>query len=351
MAGFTPSLQAAETVALFEAQVPVAGQDGASRVRAQRAALGEVLVRVSGSRRAAAHPGLAPMLKEAARYVQQYRYEEVTLPGEGGLIEPHLWVSFDPAAVERGLREAGLPVWGRLRPTVIAWLAVADGGDRYLVGGERGYSVRDTLQRVGARRGTPLLFPIMDLEDQARVRYADVWAGFADGIVGHSERYGANGVVVGKIFRDSAGGWSGSWSLRLGSAMERWEGRGESRRALLEAAADALADRLAGRFALLDEGGGDGPLALRIGGVSALADYARVERYLRSLPPVTAVRLEQAGGNGLLYRVEARGGRQALSETIALGRTLRPLDVDAVDPAVEGGGVADVDELRYTLNP
>ena len=74
--------EAAETVALYEAEVPVAGQDPQARSQAQRAALGEVLVRVSGNRGAASHPALAPMLEEAARYVQQYRYLEVLLPGE-----------------------------------------------------------------------------------------------------------------------------------------------------------------------------------------------------------------------------------------------------------------------------
>ena len=337
--------QAAETVALFEAEVPVAGQDPEARVQAQRAALGEVLVRVSGNRGAAGHPGLAPMLEEAGRYVQQYRYLEVLLPGEGegGLSEPHLWVRFDAEAVERALRAAGLPVWGRLRPTVLAWLALADGPDRFLVGGEQGFDVRDVLQRVGARRGTPLLFPIMDLEDQARVRFADVWAGFAEPIVGHSERYGANGVVVGRIYRDTAGGWSGNWSLSLGGDVERWEGRAEGREALLEMAADALADRLAARFALLDDaGGGEGPLRLRVNAVGALADYVRVERYLRSLPPVTGVKLERVAAGELLYRVEARGGRQALMETIALGRTLTPLDEEL--PVL-------TDELRYRLGP
>ena len=341
--------QAAETVALFEAEVPVAGQDPQSRAQAERAALAEVLVRVSGNRGAADHPALAPMLEETGRYVQQYRYLEVLLPGEGegGLSEPHLWVSFDAAAVERALRAAGLPVWGRLRPTVLTWLALADGPDRFLVGGEQGFDVRDNLQRVGARRGTPLLFPIMDLEDQARVRFADVWAGFAEPVVGHSERYGANGVVVGRVYRDTAGGWSGNWSLSLGGDAERWEGRAEGREALLEMAADALADRLAARFALLEEAGGrEGPLSLRVSAVERLADYARVERYLRSLPPVTGVRLERVAAGELLYRVEARGGRQALIETIALGRTLSPLDEGAPTSVPAPG-----DELRYRLGP
>ncbi|GAB6040412.1 DUF2066 domain-containing protein [Endothiovibrio diazotrophicus] len=350
--------RAAETVALFEAEVPVAGQDADARLQAERAALGEVLVRVSGNRQAAAHPALAPMLEEAGRYVQQYRYVDVPLPGAGagGMSEPHLWVSFDAQAVERALRQVDLPVWGRLRPSVLAWLAVADGSERFLVGGEQGFAVRDVLQRVGARRGTPLLFPIMDLEDQARVRFADVWAGFADAIVTHSQRYGANGVVVGRVYRDTAGRWSGNWSLYLGGESERWEGRADGRDALLEAAANALADRLAERFALLDEGGDEGPLKVRVAAVTGLADYARVERYLRSLPPVTAVQLERVVPGELLYRVEARGGRQALAETIALGHTLRPLE-----SASAGRGVAPIEagapssggpeELRYRLSP
>lgn len=86
----------------YSARVPVADQTAATRDAALRNALREVLGRVSGEPQSA---DLLPILPRAAALVQQYSYET----GEAGL---ELVAAFDGRAVDKALREQGLPVWG-----------------------------------------------------------------------------------------------------------------------------------------------------------------------------------------------------------------------------------------------
>jgi hypothetical protein len=85
----------------YSATVAVSDQSPAARDRGLQEALAIVLARVSG--------GEAPpeLLDRAGSWVQQYSFEPA--PAPGGL---RLRAQFDARAVDQGLRERGLPVWG-----------------------------------------------------------------------------------------------------------------------------------------------------------------------------------------------------------------------------------------------
>jgi len=121
---------AAEVGGLYEATVPVSGQEEAPRADAVRVALREVLVRITGDRQAAGNPGLRAVLADAGRYVQQYRYQERRPPAQppapGTQPGISLWVRFDEDLLNRQVRGAGMAVWGKVRPTVLFWLAVQE---------------------------------------------------------------------------------------------------------------------------------------------------------------------------------------------------------------------------------
>src|SRR3569623_1002296 len=67
---------ALELTDLYSAEVPVADQRAAARTDAARAALAEVLVKVTGDAAAPTHPALQPLLKQAEQLLQSYQYRE-----------------------------------------------------------------------------------------------------------------------------------------------------------------------------------------------------------------------------------------------------------------------------------
>ena len=233
-------LSAAGGEGLYEAARPVADQGEDARGEALREGLAEVLIRVTGDARIAAREGAREVLADPLSLAQQYRYERDSVgPGL------RLHMVFDPAALEALLRRHALPVWGRERPETLVWLAVDD-GRRRLVSGEDGERYARRLERAAERRGIPLLFPLLDLEERRAVTAADLWGGFDDAAREASHRYGAASVLLVRLQREQ-GVWRGRWTWYAFDETRSWATEGKLGRAL-SAGVDELADALAGRF-------------------------------------------------------------------------------------------------------
>ena len=124
----SPGFAANEVKNLYEAEVDVANKDAQTRSEAFGLALLQVAVKVSGRRGAGANPVVVEAVQHPDRFVQQFRYREIeppsaedTAPGGQRL---KLWVQLDPKAVDALMRDAGMPVWGRVRPSVLMLVVI-----------------------------------------------------------------------------------------------------------------------------------------------------------------------------------------------------------------------------------
>ncbi|MFC1603373.1 DUF2066 domain-containing protein, partial [Pseudomonadota bacterium] len=224
----------AQVSGLYEAEVPAAGQEVEQRNRAIVEAFRQVLVKVTGNRGVVHHPALAEEINSAPRYVQQYRYRVVeqelpaSSPPQVQKQVRMLRVKFDEIAVNRMLRQQGVAVWGDKRPATLVWLATEENGKRTLAMADADEQAYSGMLDVMERRGVPILFPLMDLEDQVNLQVSDVWGGFADTIWQASERYGPDAVMTARLVKFGPGLWRAGWTLLLGKKEFLWDSEGES---------------------------------------------------------------------------------------------------------------------------
>jgi len=265
-----------------------------------------------------------PLLQQAPRFVQSYRYRETP---EGLVLE----VQFDARAVRRALIEQGLPLWGRTRPLTLVWLVVQEGGERRLLGEDSAHPALAAIRATARERALPLAFPLLDLEDQMALGVTDVWAGFVDRIARASQRYAPEAVLVGRLYRDLAGSeWVGRWQLlEEGEVIDRWQVRGDLDWVAGEGV-ERAADDLAARYA--QRPGESAVVRLWVMGVAALGDYARVGRYLAGLSMVEGVAPAVVEGGRLGLDVRLRGDLKGLTRAIALGSVLVPAPEAAPAP-------------------
>jgi hypothetical protein len=347
---FAGSAMAAEVRDLYEAEVPVADQQGDARQEAMRAGLAEVLVRVTGYIAVAQDPALADLLDNASRYVQQYRYRALTpAPVTDPAAPPPptlaLWMSFDANTINQALRSRSQPVWGSARPLLLVWLAVESGSERRLVAAAESAS-HQALELTARRRGVPLRLPLLDLEDQARVTAADVWGGFAEPVMAASARYQPQAVLIGRLYHDRQGGWHGRWTLRVGDEAMNWDSGGTTPDAVLALGVEGSADALAMRFSQIVDPERGSVLSLRVDDVRTLADYARLLSYLDALSGVTAVQVAEVEPQTVTCRLTLEMGAGAVARTIGLGSTLAAVAGSAPLPPGELPL-----ELHYRLLP
>lgn len=309
---------------LYEAEVPVADQSAAARGPALRAALAEVLVRVSGDRGVTGLPEAATLLSRADAFVQQFGYRPAAPEAE---VPWQLRVRFDGTGLERALREQGLPYWGGERPETLVWLAVEEGGRRQLLGEPDPSEARDWLEAAARRRGLPLIFPLMDLEDRAQVGFSDVWGGYLEPVLAASRRYRPQALLIGRLHQSGTGAWQASWTLRVQDSEQRWSGRDLQLGALAAEGLERVADELSARFAVVHSGA-DGRVRITVEGVAGLADYARLNRYFASLSAVRSAQLQGLAGERADYLLQLQGDVAGFERALTLGAVLRP-DPDA----------------------
>lgn len=316
---------------LFQVEVPVADHGAGERANALPVALTDVLVRLTGEGDIAQNPAAAKLVKNAGHFVQQYRYRREPPPDVGPQASAlWLWVRFDARGVERAVRQAGLPLWGQERPLTLLWLAVQNGDQRYLVASDAHDKIRRAVQRDARRRGVPVLFPLLDLEDQARVQFPDVWGGFVNVVQGASQRYHARDLLVGRLNHNLGGSWTARWTMELDGDEINWVANDVSMDAALASGINGAADRLAAKLAVQPGAGGTTQLTLTVENVQSLADYARVSKYLASLaPPVQQVGVSRVDGSKATFALELDGAPGTLDQALALGSVLQPVSGSA----------------------
>ncbi|GBE09610.1 hypothetical protein BMS3Bbin12_01472 [bacterium BMS3Bbin12] len=376
---------------LYTVQQPVNGQGVSERLAAFRSGLAEVFVRISGDAQVAGDPKLRVALQDPARFVLEYRYEQAPpavapaspqaapastqVPSASTQAAPastqapsapaqappesaqsggsntvaagmppalRLWMRFDPDAVRIILQQAALPVWGSARPTTLIWLAVEDGMQRSIVGENEQSPLERALVKVASQRGIAVLLPLMDLEDERRLSFGDLWGGFAAPVRAASARYGTHAVLVGRIRHGSGGEWRARWTLYVGNHTARWRSGADTEAQLLGFGINGLADRLAAQFAVPAGDTARSLVRIEVNGVRSLKAYARVRAYLRRLNPVLhvqtfAVRTAQAD-----FRLEIRGDIRVLKQAIGLGRILAPGGAGPASPGPPPAGVPTV---------
>lgn len=314
---------------LYAASVPVATHDQGERQKAFRRAFEQVLTKVSGKRTLPKHPVVTQALSRPARYVAQFRYyselEPTTGYGEPPTRALQLWTQFDAAAVDALLRDANVPVWGKARPSVLLWFALEEAIGPVVLGADGSNRLTAILEDVAAQRGLPLILPLLDLEDRARLSESNLWGGFEEDILAASRRYQSEAVLVGRAYRLLSNQWETRWSLFLAGTSRDWSSRGDAIEPLLEEGIHQAAGYIAKRFLAVGNSTAADGMALVVGGINSLRDYANILSYLQTLEVVKTVQVEKLQGDRVWFLVNVRGGASAMRDVLALNRKLIPV--------------------------
>ncbi|MFC4258755.1 DUF2066 domain-containing protein [Marinobacter lacisalsi] len=333
---------------LYQASVPVSGQDEAQLAEGYQAGLERVLVRVSGDRDVVSREGVGAHLENAQALLASSQVE----PGRVG--DDRLRMTFSPGAVNQVLADAGAPVWGANRPLTLAWIAVQDGGDRGLLvetgeSSEQGWSA---LVRNHARdRGLPLVLPPADRAAD-RTLLSDVWGQFMYQVSRASSGIDHDLLAVVRVSRRN-GSWQANW-LYKGRGIEQSRSvSADSPEALAGALVDAWTEELASRYAVTGGAINTGPyVRLVVEGVRSPSDYAAVKRALSQLNPVKSVGAMSVSRERLVFRVEHSGEVAQLRQNISLDDRFRMLSGDPSDTAggqQNGAGEGSFETVAQTL--
>lgn len=319
------SAQTIDPAALYEGEAAVPDQSEEARVAALPQALAQVLVKLSGSAEAASHPAVRDRLDAAADLLQHYRYRSDVVVVDGQPAQRAVLVArFERSKVDALLGGAGIAFWPGPRPPLMLWMGIDDGRGPRLVSEAQSQAVSALTNRAAAE-GVGLIFPLLDLEDQAAVDASSVWSENTAALIAGSTRYASQSVLSGRLERAGAG-WRVSWLvIDGGEVLRRWSDAGGDAQALLANGASQAVSALTQRYAGLAALGEPGRYAVRIQGVRSGADYARAVSYLGSLSLVRGLEVRSAQNDSLVLMLDLGAGVEALQRLASFGQVLRPM--------------------------
>jgi len=312
---------AVEVESLYTVEVPLDQNSRDPEADANRVALIEVLVRMTGSTGIAESEELLILFPNPRAFVSQYQY---------GRDQNTLIVTFEGEALERVLRQTSAPIWGSDRPLTIIWLGVDWGmGQREIVGSDertaspaanstadRNRMLRERIETVATRRGIPIVFPLLDTEDRQRIGFSDIWGGFDEQLITAGERYGATSVLVGRLRPESM--QENRWTWYFAGQRSDWTGEPEE-------AFNMLADAMAANAAIPGNQRGDN-MQLKISGINSVSAYGEVQRYLEKLRSLDHLMINTVSADSIIYDIEARGGIDRLHTALRSSGFLVPAE-------------------------
>jgi uncharacterized protein len=309
---------------LYNVDVPVADQSAAERGSAFRNALTTVLQRVTGLTEIPQTDTVKAALHDPQLYFVEYRYREDRVVGPDAVENRQLVlaVRFSEAAVLRLIGDARLPLWSSNRPTTVAWIGLAEGGTRSVLGADDTNELLAAMRARAVARGLPLVVPLMDLDEQLEVAPSVVWGGMVDVLEPASERYAADELLIGRVNHDPSGRWAAEWQLWQNGNERHFSISSNTAEEAGDAIVDRLADELVARYVV--HSGDDQLLQVRVDGVADIEDYGALLGYLQGLEFIDTVRIDEVTRNMVLLSLATHTQSDRLRDLFALDGKLAP---------------------------
>ena len=322
------SVKAIEVNDLYQATVPVQNQSRQVRAIAEREALSEVIIKVSGQHEVLESAEIKNAVSNASQYLRQFEFSR---DDQGQLL---LHAQFDENKLNKLLRRESLPIWGKRRPAILLWMAGEDAQTlvRHVISRESYNHLREQILTVSKQRGLPILFPLYDLQDNQSVSVSDVWGHFYHHIVKFSARYDHDAIVIAR-FRHldetqeqanlSADGqdmnWNLQWRLYEQDNLVKVNAIDGNLTEVLEQLVHALADNYANQYAVNSANlANASSMILTVHGVGDIKHLIAAEDLLGSFSAVADVNLHHLKGQTAQFNVTLLGEPLDLIKGMAL---------------------------------
>lgn len=320
---------------LYQGIVPVPDQSEESRKKAADAALMQVLEKVSGNAGKAQKAMKKAGQGKAADMMSSHSYERQLVAENGGMVEKWmLLASFKKSAVNSLLGSSGVVRWPNPRPAPVVWLAIDDGRGARLVSSSSSRAVSSLTSSI-QQRGLNVVYPLMDAQDQ--VTATDLWQGNFAAVSQGTKRYPGQLSLAGKMFRDS-GGWQAQWALLENSkVLKSWKASNSDAQAVLRSGAEGAANTLAARYRedILDGQGGS--YSIWVADLDSARDYSALLVYLRSLPIISKLHVEEARPNAVKLRLQLKTSLESFERFLNDGDRMKRVGVDRFEQGVPEG--------------
>ena len=321
------SINAKKIENLYQIDIAIDQQSNQARRIASLEGLKKVLVRRSGSSEILNTPEASNGYKKVTSYLQKFEYSNNPSDESQYLITLY----FEPRLIDDLIKRANKPLWDFNRPVTIFWIAQESQGEDYSIDrriiteNDKEQDLTNLIKENSARRGVPVILPLMDLEDELLVNKSDVWGRFPSSILLATERYSADAVIIGKTyFRGSE--WFGQFSYLNENNKQDFDIQADKIEDLYATLVDNLAEILCNKYCITNTQSEGLELLIAIENITNFKTYKKVESYLTELSVVHSLQVERTHQDVITFKVGLLSDVNAVRESLSLNHQLKAIE-------------------------
>ncbi|MGR8929538.1 MAG: DUF2066 domain-containing protein [Gammaproteobacteria bacterium] len=214
---------AVEVKGLYEIELVANSQSASDRQQAIKQSLYGVLNRVLVAEDISTIPAVQEMLNGAQFYVKQFQYSLISADQSSDSDARLIRVEFDEDQILEVMRNANVGIWSEIRPETLAWLVIDEEGNRRFYNPDTMPDFENALSLASKVKGIPVIFPLLDLEEQQRISVSEVLSADSRNLLAVSARYDVPAVMAGRVFRQD-GCWQSEWAFYFDGKIKQWRG-------------------------------------------------------------------------------------------------------------------------------
>lgn len=212
---------AVEVKGLYEIELIANSQSAADRELAIKQALYGVLSRVLVADDISKIPAVQQVLNGARHYVKQFQYSLIAADEYSASDARLIRVEFDEEQLLEVMRKSQVGIWSEIRPDTLVWLVVDEDGKRQFYNPETMPDFESALALASKIKGVPIIFPMLDLEEQQRISVSEVLGADSRNLLAVSARYEVPAVMAGMVTKKGQC-WQGDWAFYFDSKIKQW---------------------------------------------------------------------------------------------------------------------------------
>ena len=277
-------------------------------------ALEQVLIRMSGNTDVMTLPAIQNVLSQISRYIEKYSY--ITKIEDNRNNQLLLRVAFNQQAIRQLLYNANQTIWSINRPLMMIWLSIPNGIQPQILTNDSQKPVVQIVKQVAFVRGIPIIFPMMDLEDQIYMVQPPSTLPNSQQLQEISQRYEVNSTLSGTVIANKEYQLQGEWQLFLNETLYGWQTSGSNITEVVKNGIDRAVDMIINQFATLDSRGMESLVTIQVSGIKTLNDYVNVISTLKHLTLVTKISVSDINTDMLLLKITTTGNLNDLVKAL-----------------------------------
>lgn len=312
---------------LYKGRAVIADHSAGEQEKGMRAALQQVLGKLTGLNRFDDYPGVSSALLSASRMVLAFYYENrpLTLPDGTKTEELLLVANFAPLAVNQLRDELQLPRWKPERQPLTIWPIVDDGLERHIMPIELEYAWMG-MADLANDRGMPLRWPEADENGEYAVDVQLLWGGYTEELndeqLENTEPADASADTLIVAAMHDGPEWNVRMTLDYEGLLWSERFRGIDLEAVLDQGLNRVVDQIAAAGSIAATDMGASQAEITVSHLSNADEYARCLAYLQGLSVVENVWVKSASAGRVHFLLTLNAAPEYLQQYLLSGKIL-----------------------------